>query len=299
MNESRVMRALLPKVKWVKLISKWVKWISRIVMQYTNQWVTGSVTNHELSCHTHINESHVIRALLTRSRTLDEYIHIDKWVIESITHHELSCHTYINESHIIRVLLTLSRTLDQATQEASWKRVFDPVYPLLFDLYHPLTPNWSTFRFSPSWVSRGRYLLVFSGWVRSRWIPNKSLVIRVMLTLSRTLMSSYTHDCVAESIANHKLSCHTNINESCVIRILLTLSRTLDESSEHEFAAVLNCLPRRTQKRLHAQKRLINTLAKASTHTKWNRLCWRNFRLFLINKKHKSTRTHKNIQTPT
>jgi len=237
--------------------------------------------------------------MLTLSRTLDEYIHIDKWVIESITHHELSCHTYINESHIIRVLLTLSRTLDQATQEASWKRVFDPVYPLLFDLYHPLTPNWSTFRFSPSWVSRGRYLLVFSGWVRSRWIPNKSLVIRVMLTLSRTLMSSYTHDCVAESIANHKLSCHTNINESCVIRILLTLSRTLDESSEHEFAAVLNCLPRRTQKRLHAQKRLINTLAKASTHTKWNRLCWRNFRLFLINKKHKSTRTHKNIQTPT
>ena len=28
-----------------------------------------------------------------------------------------------------------------AAQEASWERVFDPVYPILFDLYHQLRTN--------------------------------------------------------------------------------------------------------------------------------------------------------------
>jgi len=62
-----------------------------------------------------------------------------------------------------------------APQEASWWWVFDPIYTLLFDLYHQLrtTVLSDVYHY---WVSRGRYLLVSSGRVR-RPLDSKKLFV--------------------------------------------------------------------------------------------------------------------------
>ena len=87
------------------------------------EWVTGVNESQEWMCHrcTGVNESQV---WMSPRYTCDRCTHVSVTDALMWISHRYEQVTGVNESH--------------AAQEASWERVFDPVYTLVFGVYHEL-----------------------------------------------------------------------------------------------------------------------------------------------------------------